>query len=84
MMRFPGIIIGDVLTIKKTVKEDDTTGNFWTTHIENLLSTPALVAMMQEVSVQLVDEKLPDGFISVGKAAEITHDQPTVLGAVLS
>lgn len=83
-MRFPGIVIGDVLTIKKTVEEGDTTGNFWTTHIENLLSTPALVAMMQEASVQLVDERLPGGFISVGKAAEITHDQPTVLGAVLS
>lgn len=83
-MRFPGIVIGDVITEQRTVKEADTTDNFWTTHIEHLLSTPALVAMMQEASVALIDEKLPDGFISVGKSAEITHDQPTVVGAVIT
>jgi predicted thioesterase len=83
-MRFPGIIIGDTLTIQKTVTENDTTDNFWTTHIENLFSTPSLVAMMQEAAVRLIDEKLPEGFISVGKSAEVTHEQPTVLGARLS
>lgn len=83
-MRFPGIVIGDVLTKQRTIEESDTTDNFWTTHIEYLLSTPALVAMMQEASVELIDKKLPGGFISVGKSAEITHDQPTVVGAVIT
>ncbi len=83
-MRFPGIIIGDSLTMQKTVNESDTTGNYWTTHIENLLSTPGLVAMMQEASVALIDEKLPEGFISVGKSAEIVHEHPTVVGAVVT
>jgi predicted thioesterase len=83
-MRFPGIVIGDVLTEQRTVEESHTTDNFWTTHIEHLLSTPALVAMMQEASVALIDERLPEGFISVGKSAEITHDQPTVLGSVIT
>jgi len=83
-MRFPGIIIGDTLTVRRAVEEKDTTDNFWTTHIEHLLSTPALVAMMQEASVALIDEKLPEGFISVGKSSEITHEQPTVVGAVIS
>jgi predicted thioesterase len=83
-MRFPGIIIGDTLTIQKTVTENDTTDNYWTTHIENLFSTPSMVAMMQEAAVRLIDEKLPEGFISVGKSAEVTHEQPTVLGARLS
>lgn len=83
-MKFPGIIIGDVLTVQKTVSEKDVTDNFWTTHIENLFSTPSLVAMMQEAAVQLIDEKLPEGFISVGKSAEVTHEQPTVLGATIN
>ncbi len=83
-MRFPGIIIGDTLTIQKSVTEKDTTDNFWTTHIENLFSTPSMVAMMQEASVQLLDEKLPEGFISVGKSADVVHEQPTVLGALLN
>ena len=83
-MRFPGIIIGDTLTIQKSVTEKDTTDNYWTTHIENLFSTPSMVAMMQEASVQLLDEKLPEGFISVGKSADVVHEQPTVLGALLN
>jgi len=80
-MKFPGIIIGDTLTIQKTVSESDTSGNFLPADVEDLFSTPALVAMMMEASVKLVDERLPDGFISVGKSAEVTHDYPTVLGA---
>jgi predicted thioesterase len=83
-MRFPGIIIGDTLTIQKSVTEKDTTDNYWTTHIENLFSTPSMVAMMQEAAVKLLDEKLPEGFISIGKSAEVTHEQPTVLGSLLN
>lgn len=80
-MKFPGIIIGDTLTIHKTVEEDDTVGNHWSMDIDKLLSTPALVSMMIEASTQLIDAKLPDGFMSVGKRAEVTHENPSVLGA---
>ena len=40
--------------------------------------------MMMEASVGLIDSTLPDGFVSVGKSASVTHEQPTVLGANLN
>lgn len=79
-MRFPGIVIGDALTVTRTVTEEDTAGNYWMTDVEKLLSTPGLVAMMIDASTRLIDEKLPDGFISVGKRAEVVHEHPTVVG----
>jgi fluoroacetyl-CoA thioesterase len=80
-MKFPGIVIGDTITIHKTVSEEDTVGNHWSLDIERLLSTPGLVSMMIEASTQLIDSKLPEGFMSIGKSAEVTHEHPTVLGA---
>ena len=83
-MRFPGIIIGDSLTVESVVSERDTTDDYGASHVENLLSTPALIAKAIDVSVKLVDDKLPAGFITVGKSVELVHEHPTVLGAVIS
>jgi predicted thioesterase len=80
-VKFPGIIIGDTHSIEKTIAPEDTVGNFWKTDVGDLLSTPSMVAMMQEAAATLIDSKLPDGFISVGKSAEVTHEQPCVVGA---
>ncbi|MFP3958590.1 MAG: thioesterase family protein [Spirochaetaceae bacterium] len=80
-MRFPGIVVGDRITVGKTVSEEDAAGNFWTTDFEKLLSTPALAAYMIEASSKLLEHKLPDGFISVGKSSEIVHEHPSVVGA---
>ena len=38
---------------------------------------------MMEASTELVDSRLPDGFISVGKRSEVVHEHPSVLGAVM-
>ena len=83
-VKFPGIIIGDTHTLQRTVRTEDTAGNFWKTDVGELLSTPSLVAMMAEASADLIDSKLPEGFISVGKSAEVTHEQPSVLGATVA
>lgn len=80
-VKFPGIIIGDTHTIERTIQPEDTAGNFWKTEVGELLSTPSMVAMMQEAAATLIDDKLPEGFISVGKSAEVTHEQPSVVGA---
>ena len=82
-MRFPGIIVGNTLTLHKTVSESDTSGNHWDAEVEKLLSTPGLISMMIEAAVKLIDPALPDGFISVGKSACVTHEHPSVLGAAL-
>ncbi len=83
-VKFPGIIIGDTHVIERTVRQEDTAGNFWQTDVEDLLSTPSLIAYMMEAAGDLVDSKLPEGFISVGKSAEVTHEQPSVVGATVS
>lgn len=83
-MKFPGIVIGDTLTIERTVTREHTVGNYWKTDVEELLSTPSLVEMMIEASVSLIDSHLPEGFISVGKSAEVTHEHPSLSGATVS
>ncbi len=80
-MKFPGILIGDTNTVQRTVTKEDAAGNFWTTEVEDLLSTPSMVAMMMEAAANLIDSRLPEGFISVGKSAEVTHEHPSVVGA---
>lgn len=83
-MQFPGIIIGDRHLLRRIVSEEDTAGNYWNTNVGQLLSTPSLVAMMIEACTELVDQRLPDGFMSVGKSAQVVHEAPTVLGATVT
>jgi fluoroacetyl-CoA thioesterase len=83
-MKFPGIVLGDRHLVRRIVNEEDTAGNYWNTDVGKLLSTPSLVAMMIESCVELVDSRLPEGFMSVGKSAQVTHEAPTVLGATVS
>ena len=82
-MQFPGIVVGLSHTLTRTISEREVMGNFWHSAVDNLLSTPALVSMMVEASTTLVDSRLPDGFISVGKRSVNIHEHPSVLGAHL-
>ena len=83
-MKFPGIVLGDRHLLRRIVDEEDTAGNYWNTDVGKLLSTPSIVAMMIEASTTLIDERLPEGFMSVGKSAQVVHEAPTVLGATVS
>lgn len=83
-MKFPGIIVGESYTLNRTVSESDTAGNYWDSDVGQLLSTPSIVAMMIEASTRLVDPRLPDGFMSVGKSAAVVHEHPAVLGALVT
>lgn len=83
-MKFPGILVGDSHSITRTVEQSDTAGNYWDSDVGQLLSTPSIVSMMMEASARMVHPKLPDGFISVGKSAEVVHEHPSVVGAVVS
>jgi predicted thioesterase len=82
-MNFPGITVGITTTLRHDVDESDTVGNHLPDDMEKLLSTPAMVRLMIEASTSLIDSRLPDEFISVGKSAEITHEHPTVVGQTL-
>lgn len=84
MIEAPEFKVGDSITIQKTVKKEDTALNYGSGKLDNLLATPSLVALMIEASVNLIDEDLPDGYISVGKMSKVVHENPTVLGETIS
>lgn len=83
-MIMPNVQIGASLTIQKKVTENETIAHYGTGQLENLLSTPALVSLMQEASAQLLDPMLPEGFITVTKMVQVEHEKPSLLGAVIS
>lgn len=72
------------ITIRRSVTSDDTVGNHLPDDMEQLLSSPGLSSLMIEASVRMIDPQLPDGFISVGKSAEVLHEHPTVVGSTVA
>ncbi len=75
---------GDTLTIQKRVEEKDTALRYGSGKLDKLFATPSLVAMMIEAGSKLLDEKLPEGYITVGKLAQVDHQKPTYLGEIVS
>ncbi|WP_432401927.1 thioesterase family protein [Wukongibacter sp. M2B1] len=84
MLNVPKIEVGSNVTVQRTVQKEDTALNYGSGKLEKLFATPSLVALMIEASVKLLDDKLPEGFITVGKKAEIVHEKTTVLGETIS
>ena len=83
-VRKPDLKEGDNLTIQKKVTTEDTALKYGTGKLHNLLATPSLVGLMIEASVQLIDSKLIEGFISVGKQVSVIHEKPTTIGETVS
>ena len=47
----------------------------------DVLSTPALLGLMEDTSIRATDEKLPKGFTTVGFAVDgLRHIAPTAIG----
>jgi fluoroacetyl-CoA thioesterase len=84
MIAIPDIKLGKSLTIQKEITEQETAGFYGSGALDKLFSTPALVALMLEASAKLIDEQLPEGFLSVTQMAQVIHEKPTVLGEVVS
>lgn len=49
-----------------------------------LVSTPAILTMIIEATRDLLDPLLPDGFITVGKNIDLTHERPTLVGETVT
>lgn len=84
MLNVPKIDVGKSITVQRTVKKEDTALNYGSGQLEKLFATPSLVALMIEASVKLLDDKLPEGFITVGKRTEVVHEKPTQLEETIS
>lgn len=48
-----------------------------------VLSTPSLIAFMEILAYQMLEERLPDEFTSVGVQVEISHQAPSPVGSVI-
>ena len=83
-MEFPEIKPGLELSLQKLITDRDTALEFGTGHITDLLATPLLAALMIEASVKLIDNHIPEGYVSAGKLLNLTHDNPTVTGMTVT
>lgn len=54
------------------------------TSIDNLLSSPALLSTIIEVSCNMLDKLLPNDYITVGRNLELSHNYPTLIGEKIS
>ncbi len=84
MIAIKAIDVGKEYILQKKVTEKDTSLNYGSGKIEDLFATPRLVAMMVEASSKLIDDMLPEDFISVGKHVEVDHFKPTRIGSTVS
>jgi fluoroacetyl-CoA thioesterase len=84
MINVPVFEPGEFLTIQKIVTEDDTAIHYGSGALDTLLATPSLVALMIEAATRLIDSRLPEGYVSVGKSLSVTHEKPTVLGETVT
>lgn len=74
---FEKIKVGTVQLFQKVVTKEDTALNYGSGVHKNLLATPSLVAFMIECTTNMVDSKLPEGFVTVGKSLSVKHLAPT-------
>lgn len=77
------LVTGQNAVVRKVVQKGDTAGNY-SSAMNDLLATPACADMVIRAAVEAVEQYLPEGYISVGRSLELTHEEPTCLGMTLS
>lgn len=73
---------GEKREATKTVQIEDTVGNF-SVHLNQLLSTTACIEQMVRMSTEMVGQRLPEGYITVGLSYKVRHDETAMLGTGL-
>ena len=85
MINDHNVKIGASYLIKKKVEANYTAGALYGSGVlEILFSTPALVSMMIDAAIELLDEVLPREYISVATTCSVTHENPTIFGEEVS
>ena len=74
------IVKGISIIYKREVNATDTAT--YTSHgaLDNLLSMPAIISMVIEASIKLLDPLLPESYLTVGGRIEMIHEKPTLIG----
>ena len=79
------IVSGLSTIFKKEAGHSDTMPSNNTAGIMDfLISTPAILTMIIEATRDLLDPLLPEGFITVGKNIELSHERPTLIGETVT
>lgn len=52
--------------------------------MDYLVSTPAILTMIIEGTRDLLDPLLTDGYITVGKNIDLSHERPTLIGETVT
>jgi len=71
--------IGESYEINKAIEVEDTVGN-QSVYLNRLLSTSACVDTFVKAATEITDGLLPEGFITIGRSINITHEAPSLLG----
>ena len=74
------IAIGLSETIEKKVMAGDTAAGIGSGTLDFLLSTPAIIEEIINISAKMLNVLLPEGYITVGRYIELTHLKPTFVG----
>lgn len=76
---------GTFCTIQRKVETNCTAGALYNEGVlEILFSTPALVSMMIDASIELLSSSLPKDCVSVATACNIMHENPTIFGETVT
>jgi len=76
--------VGEKSVYQKRITDADAAHNYGSKKLSRIFATPGLVAMVIEASVEMIDERLDDGIISVGIEMGVTHTSPTKVGETVS
>lgn len=70
--------------VQKVVRDSDTAVHHGSGALACLLATPAYADLIILAAIEAVEKHLPEGFITVGRYLEFTHDAPTGTGMTVS
>lgn len=74
---------GHSITYTKTTTASDAFVSNTAT-INYLLSTTSIISLVIDLSCKLIDDKLPQNYITVGRKMDISHLNPTLIGDEIS
>ncbi len=79
------IVPGLSTIVTKEVNGSDTLPTAGSSGIMDfLISTPAILTQVIKASSDMLDPLLPDGYITVGKNVDLSHERPTLVGETIS
>lgn len=78
------IVEGISRVFTKKIMASDSSSLMSRDMLDFLISTPTIVNMIIESSCELLNHLLPNGYVTVGRYLEISHERPTLVGEKIS